>query len=302
MEKAVILARHTVAEGTARIRLQDYVGLAFEFASRKAGKRAIVQKRVLINGDVGHSGDWILPGQELTLLAPEEEKRPVYAHDLEVVHEDEDLALIIKPAGMVTSGNQHRTLLNALPHNLKKSTAVDALPRPLPVHRLDSATSGLVLVAKTASARVDLGRQLEHREVQKQYVALVAGQLPPEGDITTPVDDKKAHSSYWVLQTVPSLSYEKVTMVRLSPHTGRTHQLRIHMAEMACPIIGDRLYGQEGKVLKGKGLFLSAVSLRFTHPHSREEIFFEVDPPSKFQAHMDRELRRYETFRSEGKA
>ena len=214
---------------------------------------------------------------------------------LEVLFEDEFMAVIHKPAGFPVSGNYYKTIQNALPYNLSVSKEVDALFLPRPVHRLDKLTSGLLLVAKTRSAQINLGLQFETQQISKRYVALVKGKLKGEGVFDSSIDQQKAKTFYKSVRVEQSLSYNHVSLVELQPITGRTHQLRIHMAEIGHPIVGDAVHDFE-KVLKGKGLFLTACKVSFIHPVSLLNQTFEISLPSKFDAFLKREKRRWKKF------
>jgi len=216
-----------------------------------------------------------------------------YHLSLEIIHEDDDIAVILKPAGINVSGNQFKTIQNALLYNLKESTKADKLPWPLPVHRLDNQTSGLLIIAKTKTSRIRLGRAFEKREIQKKYHALVIGNLEENGTINTPIENKSSTSHFSKIATVPSLKNTFLSLVELAPVTGRTHQLRIHCAAIGFPILGDKIYGEEGMVLKHKGLFLSAVSLEFSHPIDGHKISLQIPTPLKFIRRMENEKRRF---------
>ncbi|MBN1532050.1 MAG: RluA family pseudouridine synthase [Spirochaetes bacterium] len=213
-----------------------------------------------------------------------------------MVYEDEYLAVIVKPAGIVVSGNRFRTVENALQGNLNQTGADDGLKRPKPVHRLDSMTRGLLIVSKTAHAHVDIGRQFQAGLVQKVYTAVVKGTPPRNGSISEMIENRTAETRYSLIQSVPSLKNGTVSLINLYPETGRTHQLRIHLAGIGHPIIGDVCYGEKGDVLLHKGLFLAAVGLAFGHPESGERLEFRIDAPCKFRSFLERERRRWERY------
>jgi len=202
---------------------------------------------------------------------------------LEVLYEDQTLAIVYKPAGIVVSGNQFRTLENALPYNLQMSAHADALLVPEPIHRLDYPTSGVLLVGKTHQAVIALNQLFERKDIQKVYHAVTIGQMPSTGSLNEPIDDKPSYTTYQVLQSVPSPKYNCLNLVELRPQTGRKHQLRIHLANLGNPIFGDKDYGQEGLILQGKGLYLHASSLTFQHPFTKETISVHKDLPKKFR-------------------
>ena len=205
------------------------------------------------------------------------------------------IALIHKPAGIVVSGNQFHTVQNALLHNLKVSKAVDAFKLPRPVHRLDHATSGLLLIAKTTSANIALSQQFENKTIQKRYQAVVIGKLAADkGKIEQAIEGKIAVTKYEVKQISPSLKTQHLSLLDLYPLTGRTHQLRIHLANLGHPILGDKLYHGTHPLLQGKGLFLCAVELSFEHPLNKKKMNFCMEAPNKFSYRMEQEKRRWE--------
>jgi RluA family pseudouridine synthase len=291
------IATHIVPPQLSPQRLSDYLCGVFEaLPSRKSVKKAIKKGRVFINDKLAHTGDWVQEGQIIQLAEEQAIAHKVFRLPLEILYEDAHLAVVFKPAGYMVNGNAFQTIERALPFNLKPSTLADAYPLPKAVHRLDRPTSGLLIIAKTARSHQALGAQFEHKTIQKQYQAIAIGQLPLAGTINTPVDGKEAQTSYEVIEIVPSLRSGQLSLVRLYPQTGRTHQLRKHLAGLGCPILGDALYGIEGLVLQHKGLFLTAVGLQFTHPISQQELVFELPTPHKFTALMAREKRRYEKY------
>lgn len=291
----LILHTHTVTTETQPIRLSDYaIGIFPQFPSKKGIKKAIKKGQVYINGAKANTGTWVKTGQKIELIALDQKPPKIYELDLPVIYEDEQLAIIHKPAGIVVSGNQFRTIQNALLHNLTPSKAIDGFKLPRPVHRLDYATSGLLLIAKTTTAAIHLGQQFANKTIQKRYQAVVQGQLSsPTGIIDTPIEGKPAITKYDVLQTVPSLKTDHLSLINLYPQTGRTHQLRIHLASLGHPILGDKVYHGDRPLLKGKGLFLAAVELTFEHPTSRELMNLKIEAPAKFNYRLKQEERRW---------
>jgi tRNA pseudouridine65 synthase/23S rRNA pseudouridine1911/1915/1917 synthase len=288
---------HLVPEGICDMRLSDYARTAFPMIpSRKGASKAIKRGEIRINGTVACSADRVKAGQTLDWVDLQKRTPKAYRLKLEVVFEDDDLAVINKPPGIEVSGNKFKTVENALSGSLAPSSRPDALPWPRPVHRLDYSTSGLLLVAKTAGAQIFLNRQFEKRCIHKKYYAVVMGDVPDAGKIDAPINGLPARSEYVPVKTVPSLRSGHLTLVQLFPVTGRTHQLRIHMAAIGHPIVGDQKYGETGHILKGKGLFLAAVELCFPHPETKESIAVSIDRPPKFESMMKREKERWEKF------
>lgn len=285
---------YIVHKEATSLRLLDYV-IQFVPAvlSRNGAKNAIKSGRILLNGNPAEGSRYVNYGDKITLLPLEHFPLKVFKLCLPVVFEDDYLAVINKPAGIGVSGNYFRTIENALPFNLKRTARADALVTPRAVHRLDNQTSGLLLIAKTASARLHLGNQFEQKNVHKTYFALVAGALTAKGNINFPIDSKEALTEYEVIQQVDSVKYKKISLVKLIPHTGRTHQLRIHLSNLGHPILGDKLYSKNLPVLTGKGLFLTALELGFTHPISNQQLSFSLELPHKFSAFLTKEQGRF---------
>ena len=279
------------------MRIFDYVCvyLCGVFPSKNGVKKAFKDELILLNGKIALSGEWLAEGDKVEVKAQDLGAFKIFPLKLEVLFEDAFMAVIHKPAGFPVSGNYYKTIQNALPYNLSVSKEEDALMLPRPVHRLDKLTSGLLLLAKTRSAQINLGRQFEAQQISKTYVALVKGKLEGEGTLDFFIDQQKAKTLYKSVRVEKSLSYADVSMVELQPKTGRTHQLRIHMAEIGHPIVGDTIYDSE-RVLKGKGLFLIAFKVSFFHPITRLNQTFEISLPSKFDAFLKREKRRWNKF------
>ncbi len=293
----IVLQVHIVPEGISNIRLSDYaVNLFDKIPTKKGVKKAIKRGEVHVNDLVGKTGTWIQTGQTIKLIDKEERLPKKLELSLEVVYEDNYMAIINKPAGIVVSGNRYRTIENALSFNLQKSQLLDALKWPRPVHRLDNQTSGLLMVAKTYAAHISLSKQLEDKIIKKKYRAIVTGKTSEKGTINETIDGKKAITHYHCLKQVPSLQNKFLSLLELDLETGRTHQLRKHLSSIGHPIVGDKLYGIEGAILKHKGLFLAAIELEFLHPETQEIKQMQIPTPNKFKSLLDRETRRFMSF------
>ncbi|MGB0882369.1 MAG: RluA family pseudouridine synthase [Vicingaceae bacterium] len=292
-----VLNTHIVPKGVEEIRLYDYVQQIFPtIPSRKGVKKAIAREEILVDGNKTSTGHWVKTGQRIELLESSANPPKAYNLDLEIVFEDEYLAVINKPAGIPVSGNQFRTIQNALIGNVNLSKEVDALKWPKPVHRLDGPTSGLLIIAKTAKALVKLGQQFEQKQIQKKYAAIVMGETPEIGVVDSDIDGLKSLSEYKTIKTINSLRSKQLSLVELSPKTGRTHQLRIHLSSIGFPIMGDKQYGSEGNVLGGKGLFLCALELKLSHPITDELLIIKTSIPNKFNSLLMREEKRWRKF------
>ena len=266
-----------------KLRLSDLpAGMFQQVSSRKAFKNAIKKGLVKLNDKPAYTADFVQGGELIEIFEESNQNtRPVIAIDIEVLYEDEYLAVVNKPAGILVSGNKKWTLENALSSNLKKSNAAGALEYPEPIHRLDYPTSGVLLIGKTRKMVILLNQYFEERKVQKNYHAITIGKMDEHGVCESEIEHKVCKSTYKVISSIASPKYGFLNLVQLSPHTGRRHQLRIHMAEIGNPIFGDLKYGND-LISKGNGLFLHASSLRFVHPVSDEELFIEKSLPKKF--------------------
>jgi RluA family pseudouridine synthase len=287
------IEKHIVPKLLEKNRLSDYlIGIFTAVPTRKGIKKAIKKGAVFINGEIGNTGDWLVGNEVIELFDLLEKQPKIFEFDLLIIFEDDDLAVINKPGGIPVSGNYFKTIQNALPHNLQPSTAKDALKIPRPVHRLDAPTCGLLLIAKSKTAHLELSKQFAEKTIRKRYQAIVIGQLPENGQIDLPIDNKPSLTEFQTIRVVPSLKNEFLTFVNLYPITGRTHQLRKHLAALNHPILGDKLYGKEGLILWKKGLFLCAVELDFIHPKTQERMNILIEPPKKFEIILEREERR----------
>ncbi len=285
---------HVVPADAPRERLDKYAsqvlpGLPSKARARKAAKAGTLR----LNEQVVESSRFVQPGDRLSYSGPAQRPPKAYPRDLVQVHVDPHLAIVVKPAGLLTNGNRFQTLEGALVHGLPPSDAPDALPWARPVHRLDFRTGGLVVAARTTSAQVTLGRAFQERRVQKRYRAIVGGRLEGEGTVTEPLDGRDAETDWAAVAHHPSTRLDAMTTVDLWPRTGRTHQLRKHLAGLGHPILGDDKYTPDDTpLLKGKGLFLWAVSLQLSHPHTGEPLLAETAEPPRFASLRQREARR----------
>lgn len=228
------------------------------------------------------SATWITGGEHLKLSIPEEiGPRKKLVFPLNVLFEDEHLAVVHKPAGILVSGNSFKTIANALTQNIRRSNLPDATT-PQPVHRLDYATTGILLVGKTNSSIRALNKLFEDKAIMKTYYAITIGEMDHRGKITSEIDGKKSQSNYVVLESVSSKKFGKLNLIKLKPETGRRHQLRKHLSSIGNPILGDAVYGTENLILSGKGLYLHAYSLKFIHPFTNKKMNLKDEFPQRF--------------------
>ena len=279
---------HKVPKLSKPIRLQDYGVGVFELAFTKSAlKKALKKDYITVNGALATSATFINGGETICLSIPENSiPKTKLIFKLNVLFEDEYLAVLHKPAGILVSGNSFKTIANALPQNLKWSSLTDATI-PQPIHRLDYPTTGLLLIGKTNSSIRALNTLFENKKIKKTYYAICIGDLQPKGKITSEIDGKQAQSNYKVKTRVVSKRFGMLNLVKLKPKTGRKHQLRKHLLSIKNPILGDKDYGIENLILKGKGLYLHAYSLKFTHPFTMEKVFVKDELPKRFEKIFD---------------
>jgi len=280
----IVKETHRVPKLENRIRLQEYGVGVFKSVSTKSGlKKAIKKELILVDGEISSTGKYIFGGEKIELLIVEDKpNHKLFYFDLEVLFEDDYLAIIYKPAGILVSGNSFKTIDNCLAQNLQKSQQFDAV-KPRPIHRLDYPTSGVLLIGKTSSAIIALNKLFENKEIQKTYFAITIGKMKKKEAINFPIDDKKAVTYYNVEKTVLSQRFDFLNLVKLEPQTGRKHQLRKHLSAIENPILGDKEYGKEDLILNGKGLYLHAFSLEFIHPFTKGNLFISKQFPKKFK-------------------
>jgi 23S rRNA pseudouridine1911/1915/1917 synthase len=274
---------HSVPEDISASRLQEYgVGIFQYCPTKSALKKALKKAYIKVDGVTANSATWIKGGEKLELIVPGGTgSSKELKIDLPVLYEDEHLAAVYKPPGIPVSGNKFRTVANALPHHLKPTSQPDATI-PQPVHRLDYATSGVLLTGKTQSSIRALNQLFEERGIRKTYTAICQGEIASKGVINEPVDGKPACSSFKVTRSLVSERFGRLNLLHLEPETGRRHQLRKHLAGLGTPILGDLLYGIEGNILQGKGLYLHATAIAFVHPFTGEQLKITAALPKKF--------------------
>ena len=279
-----LVETHIAEEQKKPIRFQEYSVGIFKTIPTKSGiKRAIKKKLIFIDGVLATTSKYILGDEKIELFKSENNStiKKLKLH-LEILFEDDYLAVVFKPAGILVSGNKFVTIANGLDQNLKKSSQADAV-KPHPIHRLDYPTTGVLLVGKTNSAIQRLSNLFEKKEVQKTYKAITIGKMKKKGEIKIPVDQKEALSEFKVTKTVTSQRFDFLNLVELKPTTGRKHQLRKHLFSIGNPILGDKKYFLDQKILTGKGLYLHASSLEFIHPFTKEQLLVTKKLPKKFK-------------------
>lgn len=291
--------KHIVEELNEPVRFVDYcIGVFPQLMTKNAVKKAIKKNELLINGVIASTGVWMNHNDEITLVDNQNRILKAFPLDIEIVYEDDDIVVVNKPSGLVVSGNMFRTLENVMVEKIKPSNKVDKNKNAKPIHRLDSATSGLIMMSKNASSHREFAKLFEKRSIHKTYHAIVVGEFNSQaGRISNDINGQHAETDFEILKVVNSLRSDKMSLLKLHPKTGRTHQLRIHCADQGNPIVGDTLYGEKGNTLLHKGLFLCATKLSFIHPITKNEVHIEKEVPHKFHSLLEREERRWKQFR-----
>ncbi len=273
--------------------------------SRARLQSLIREGQVSVDGEVAtKTGQQLYGGEQIEVLIPAPAPTDIVTEDipLEIVFENDDLMVVNKPAGMVVhpaAGHASGTLMHAAVAHAPEIQGVGGEQRPGLVHRLDKDTSGLILLAKNDKAQKSLQRQFQQRSVEKTYLALVDGQPPtPTGRVEAPIGrdqrDRKrmavvaagrgreAVSEYRVRE-----SYKKHSLLEVDLLTGRTHQIRVHLAFVGTPVVGDTTYGRRSPSLALGRQFLHAWRLAFKLPGERRARSFEAPLPDDLQAILD---------------
>ena len=294
MNKIVI----TVPEEADGTRADKFLAEAIDHLTRSALQKLISVGNVEIDGKAIAKSRTLKEGEDISVLIPDAVSLDVEAEDipLNIYYEDDDLLVVYKPKGMVVHpapGNHNGTLVNALLWHCRESlSGINGVLRPGIVHRIDKDTSGLLLVAKNDFAHVHLAEQIKEHSLNRIYQTIVYGvNMPDEGDVDAPIgrstkDRKKmavieggrsAQTHYSVVKR-----YSGFTHVQCKLKTGRTHQIRVHMAYIGHPVAGDAVYGPKNVINQLNGQCLHAGTLGFIHPRSGEYMEFTAPLPEYF--------------------
>ena len=268
--------------------------------TRSAVKKLTEEGHVLVAGKPVKAGALLKAGEEVTIEIPD--PRPIEARPedipLDIVYEDEDIAVINKPQGMTVhagSGNYEGTLVNALLFRLDSLSGINGELRPGIVHRIDKDTSGLLVVAKNDRAHLSLSKQIAEKSCCREYLALLEGVLKEDsGKVVTMIGrDPKDRLKMAVLPEGKGRRAETDweveerfahnTLVHFILHTGRTHQIRVHAKHMGHPVVGDPVYGYTKQRFELHGQLLHAFRLTLTHPRTGEVMTFTAPLPDYFQ-------------------
>lgn len=298
--------KYIADESCVSVRLDKFVNERCEL-TRSRIQSLIKEEAILVNGLPSKNNYKLRLNDEIIVKIPSSEDYHVEAENipLDIVYEDSDVIVVNKPRGMVVHpapGNLSGTLVNALLYHCTDLSGINGVLRPGIVHRIDKDTSGLLIVAKNDKAHVSLSEQLQTKSVSRKYYALVHGVIGHEtGTINAPIgrdikDRKKmavtaTNSKDAITHFRVMKRYRDYTLVECSLETGRTHQIRVHMAYINHPVVGDETYAYK-KTMKVGGQLLHAHELRFIHPSYGEEIIVEAEMPKIFKdvlAELDKE-------------
>ena len=277
-------------------RLDHFLSRMLTEHSRSRLQDLIKTGDILLNGKTTRASAKVRAGETVSFEEPPPEPSGLVAEEIafEVLYEDEDLIVLNKPAGLVVhpaAGNPSHTLVNALLHHCPNLSGIGGEQRPGIVHRLDKETSGCMVVAKNDHAHNLLSQQFSGRTIQKIYLALASGPFKEKsGSITAPLGrhpvnrqkmavvenarGREAHTDYRIIGT-----YERFSLVECTLHTGRTHQIRVHLKSIGHPILGDKVYGKSDGYERQ---MLHAWKLGFAHPRTGEEMRFRSSIPEDF--------------------
>lgn len=289
-----------VGEDEESERLDVYLTRRAPEYSRSRIQKLIDGGRVTLGGKLVKANYKVQPGNRIELAEPEVEPLEVVAEDipLDILFEDSDVVVINKPRGMVVhpaAGNYQGTLVNALLEHCQDLSGIGGVARPGIVHRLDKDTSGVMMVAKTDRAHLHLAKQIKDRTASRKYIAIVHGNVQAEQGLIDapigrhPVDRKKmavnldhgkeAKTKFRVLERFGNYSVVECRLM-----TGRTHQIRVHMAYIGHPVVGDPKYGPRTAHFSIEGQALHSAELAFQHPVSGQELVFEAPLPADMEA------------------
>ncbi len=302
MEETILIV-HKESENK---RIDKYLSEVLNGKSRSYIQGLIEKENIKVNNKNIKSNYKLKENDEILISMPEAIELEVVAEDipLDILYEDNDVIVINKPQGMVVHpapGNYTKTLVNALLYHCKDLSTINGVIRPGIVHRIDKDTTGVLVVAKNDEAHNFLSSQLQNHSMKREYIALVEGRLKEDtGTINKPIgrnkrdrlkmgivdDGKRAVTHYEVLER-----YKNTTLIKCVLETGRTHQIRVHMASIGHPLVGDEVYGFKKQRFKLKGQVLHAKTLGFIHPKTKEYMEFTTDLP-KYYNDLIEKLRK----------
>lgn len=286
-----------VIEADCEERIDSFVASVTEFSRSHIASLADADG-IFVNGKAVKKNFKLKDGDKIEIDLPEAQTLDITAENipLDVVYEDDDVIVVNKPQGMVVHpapGNYSGTLVNALMYHCGSSlSGINGVIRPGIVHRIDKDTAGLLVVAKNDNAHMYLAEQLKEKKANRRYLALALGKVNEAGTIDKPIgrsqnDRKKMaivpNGRNAVTHYSPIEEYLGYTLLECVLETGRTHQIRVHLASIGHPIAGDKVYGAKNDKIKSNGQLLFAKTLGFNHPKTGEYMEFSAPMPFYFE-------------------
>lgn len=283
----------------AGIRLDVFLNEKIHDMSRSHIQKLIGENNIIVNNKSTRSNYKIRVGDIIKVVIPEPVKLDLIPEDIDIdmLYEDEDIAVVNKPQGMVVhpaAGNYTGTLVNALLKRCSNLSSINGVIRPGIVHRIDKDTSGVLVIAKNDNSHKHLAEQIKNHSVKRIYIALVEGIIKVDsGTVNEPIgrhpverkkmavvskSGRRAITHYRVLER-----YRENTLIEARLETGRTHQIRVHMAYIGHPLVGDPVYGYKKQKYKLAGQALHAKTLGFIHPTTGEYMEFTAPLPEYFE-------------------
>lgn len=286
------------------IRIDKYLSTILEGKSRSFIQGLIDSKSILVNSKVVKSNYKLKIEDEIQIKMPEPTELEVKAEkmDLNIIYEDKDIVVVNKEKGMVVHpapGNYTGTLVNGLLYHCKDLSGINGVIRPGIVHRIDKDTSGVLVIAKNDESHNKLAVQFKDHSIKREYYALVEGKFSKEeGTVDKPLgrnkkdrlkmaivsDGKRAVTHYKVLEQYNN----NTSLVKCVLETGRTHQIRVHMASINHPLVGDEVYGSKKQKIKISGQVLHAKTLGFIHPTNNKYIEFDSELPKYYKEILEK--------------
>ncbi len=286
-------------------RIDKFLAQSLPDVSRSSLLHLFLEHNITLNGKAAAKNARLKVGDAVEVLLPELKELEAKPEDipLDIVFEDDDIIIVNKPKGMVvhpSNGHKNGTLVNALlAHCAGELSGINGVIRPGIVHRIDKDTSGLLMVAKNNNAHLKLAEQIKSHSFCREYAAIVYGNFKElEGEISlpigrSPIDRKKM--AITDKNSNPAVTYFKVlynfkdfAYLRLTLKTGRTHQIRVHMAHIGHPVAGDTVYGPKKVIAELNGQCLHAIHLGFVHPKTGKYLQFETQLPDYFKQFLNR--------------
>ncbi len=298
--------KRTLKADSSGARIDVFVAREIKGISRSRARKLIESGHILLDGLSSKPNRKLAAGEEITVDIPEEENTVIKPEkiQLDIVYEDDSVLIVNKPPGLVTHPTEtlrSGTLVNALLNYTDKLSTVNGPMRRGIVHRLDKGTTGVLIIARTDAAHLNLAAQIGARTVKRCYRTLVLGNVEPDvGEISAPIgrhsiervkmsvkylDGREAVTLYEVIDRF-KIENEVISYLKVSLKTGRTHQIRVHFSSIGYPVCGDQKYGKKHRLIQMSRQALHAMEVGFTHPETGEDVSFSAPLPSDFKKQL----------------